>query len=60
MKPVLTEDKDVLFGIKMLCTDRHYNCRGCPYSAKKTTVLAIDKFCIFANCPCDWEIKEKE
>lgn len=59
-KPLLTEDTDTLKAIKSLCTKRKYRCKGCIYSAKKLTVLQTTQTCIFANCPCDWKITEKE
>lgn len=55
-KPLLTEDVDTLWAIKSLCKKRKYRCKGCSYSAKKLTVLQTTQTCIFANCPCDWNI----
>ena len=56
--PILTEDTDTLKAIKNICIKRNYRCKTCPYSASKLTVLATTQTCIFANCPCDWKIKE--
>lgn len=47
--------------IKSYCEKRHYKCRGCRYSIK----YIIPEYqghmcCVFADCPCDWDMKEKE
>ena len=58
-KPLITEDTEILQDIKNLCTKRKYKCKGCIYSRRKLTTLITTSDCIFANCPCDWEIGEE-
>lgn len=43
--------------IKKYCTDRNYKCNGCMYRIDKVTKEHSKLLtCIFANCPCSWEV----
>ena len=43
------------------CERRNYRCRGCPYSpAKLGREPDGVACCIFANCPCSWDVKAPE
>ena len=54
-------NEDALEAIKAYCIKRAYKCRGCRYSIK---YIVPDykgySCCIFANCPCTWEINKEE
>ena len=50
--------------IKEYCEKRDYRCRGCKWSAdkwEKRFNVEHDPYatCLFANCPCSWEVEEK-
>lgn len=51
--------------VRDYCKQRNYKCSGCMYSIKKHyKKLTGEDYkgkiatCIFANCPCDWEVEE--
>ena len=51
---------DAVKAISEYCANRHYKCKGCRYSIKYI-MPDYDGYadCVFANCPCDWEIPKE-
>ena len=64
-KPVFQDDINrqtqlIPFAFKAIhdfCERRDYRCKGCPYSPAK---IGGDGCCIFADCPCSWDIEIEE
>lgn len=52
----------VIIPIKEYCKNRNYRCKGCAYSVHKPWIndIAKNDTCIFANCPCSWDLDEKK
>ena len=46
--------------IKDYCENRNYKCKGCRYSIKYINPQYDGLMCcVFANCPCDWEVPKE-
>lgn len=47
--------------IKDYCKKKHYKCKTCRYYIGKVAEEFTEyTSCIFANCPCDWDIEEEK
>ena len=51
-------NEEAIKPIAEYCYNRDFKCKGCRYNIDFIT-KEHSKYstCIFANCPCDWEVK---